>query len=67
MLSIEFYIFSAMPGQAKKIVERMKADKNINYDEDWKVITLFVGGNDLCDFCGSGKVKVNQRFRVSFY
>ncbi|XP_060560339.1 phospholipase B1, membrane-associated-like [Ruditapes philippinarum] len=53
----------AMPGQAKTIVERMKADKNINYDEDWKVITLFVGGNDLCDFCGSGKVKVNQCFR----
>lgn len=47
----------AMPGQAKKIVKRMKADKNINFEEDWKVITLFVGGNDLCDFCGKDKEK----------
>lgn len=50
-----------MPGQAKLIVERMKADKNINFDEDWKVITLFVGGNDLCDFCGKDKVTVKWK------
>ena len=51
-----------MPGQARTIVDRMKADKNINFDEDWKVITLFVGGNDLCDYCGSEKVSVFTQF-----
>ena len=39
----------------------MKADKNINMDEDWKVITLFVGGNDLCDFCD------NEVFFILYY
>ncbi|XP_045185394.2 phospholipase B1, membrane-associated-like [Mercenaria mercenaria] len=46
-----------MPDQAKTLVDRMKADKNINFEEDWKVITLFVGGNDLCDYCGKEKEK----------
>ncbi|KAL4237742.1 hypothetical protein ACF0H5_002454 [Mactra antiquata] len=41
----------AIPGQARTLVERMKKNKNINFDEDWKVITLFIGGNDLCSFC----------------
>ena len=42
---------SAMPGQAEKLVERMKKESNIDFENDWKVITIFVGGNDLCDFC----------------
>lgn len=25
--------------------------QNINFQEDWKIITLFIGGNDLCDVC----------------
>lgn len=25
--------------------------QSINFQEDWKIITLFIGGNDLCDFC----------------
>jgi len=32
-------------------VKRMKADKNIDFDKDWKMVTLFIGGNDLCDYC----------------
>ncbi|WAR18503.1 PLB1-like protein [Mya arenaria] len=30
-----------MPGQAELIVKRMKEDKTIDYDNDWKLITLF--------------------------
>ncbi|KAK7906633.1 hypothetical protein WMY93_015245 [Mugilogobius chulae] len=37
--------------QAKALVTRMKEDLKINFTEDWKVITIFIGGNDLCDFC----------------
>ena len=44
-------VYSAMPGQAVKLVDRMKSDSNIDMKKDWKVITLFVGGNDLCDYC----------------
>lgn len=25
--------------------------QRINFESDWKVISLFVGGNDICDHC----------------
>lgn len=25
--------------------------QRINFHEDWKVITVLIGGNDLCDYC----------------
>ncbi|XP_066532925.1 phospholipase B1, membrane-associated-like [Hoplias malabaricus] len=37
--------------QARTLVTRMKNDSRINFHSDWKVITLFIGGNDLCDSC----------------
>lgn len=40
-----------MPGQARTLVDKMKSNKDIDFQNDWKVITLFIGGNDLCDFC----------------
>ncbi|KAG9347334.1 hypothetical protein JZ751_004901, partial [Albula glossodonta] len=40
-----------MPGQARLLVDKMKTDTRINFEADWKVITLFIGGNDLCDHC----------------
>ena len=51
---------SAMPGQAEKLVERMKKESNIDFENDWKVITIFVGGNDLCDFCDN-KVRPSKK------
>ncbi|KAJ7340976.1 hypothetical protein JRQ81_004263 [Phrynocephalus forsythii] len=40
-----------LPSQARRLIELMKSDSNINFQEDWKLITLFIGGNDLCDHC----------------
>uniref|UniRef100_A0A8C3SBS1 Phospholipase B1 n=1 Tax=Chelydra serpentina TaxID=8475 RepID=A0A8C3SBS1_CHESE len=40
-----------VPSQARKLVDLMKNDTRINFQEDWKLITLFIGGNDLCNFC----------------
>ncbi|XP_008311698.1 phospholipase B1, membrane-associated [Cynoglossus semilaevis] len=37
--------------QARALVARMKNDSRIDFKNDWKVITVFIGGNDLCDFC----------------
>lgn len=52
MLDAIFSVFSRdMPGQAVELVERMKCDKKIDFENDWKMITMFVGGNDLCDYC----------------
>ncbi|XP_069743819.1 phospholipase B1, membrane-associated isoform X2 [Narcine bancroftii] len=38
-------------GQVRKLLKLMKNDSRINFQEDWKIITLFIGGNDLCDYC----------------
>ncbi|KAM4600980.1 phospholipase B1, membrane-associated-like [Polymixia lowei] len=40
-----------MPEQVRALVQRMKKDSRVNFETDWKVITMFVGGNDVCDHC----------------
>ncbi|CAL8314792.1 unnamed protein product [Lota lota] len=40
-----------LPKQVKALVNRMKSDSRINFESDWKVITMFIGGNDACDHC----------------
>ncbi|KAM4713138.1 phospholipase B1, membrane-associated-like [Anableps anableps] len=40
-----------IPSQVHALVNRMKTDTNINFESDWKLITVFVGGNDLCAYC----------------
>ncbi|KAL4648972.1 phospholipase B1, membrane-associated-like [Arapaima gigas] len=40
-----------MLGQVRILVNKMKNDERINFSADWKVITMFVGGNDLCEHC----------------
>ncbi|XP_043836931.1 phospholipase B1, membrane-associated [Dromiciops gliroides] len=42
-----------LPSQARRLVNLMKNDTRINFQEDWKIITLFIGGNDLCDSCNN--------------
>ncbi|XP_053538589.1 phospholipase B1, membrane-associated [Ictalurus punctatus] len=37
--------------QAQALITRMTSDSRINFQNDWKVITLFIGGNDLCEQC----------------
>ncbi|CAG9795364.1 unnamed protein product [Diatraea saccharalis] len=34
--------------QAKIIIARMKASSDIDYERDWKMVTIFLGANDLC-------------------
>uniref|UniRef100_A0A8C3CPA2 Phospholipase B1, membrane-associated n=1 Tax=Cairina moschata TaxID=8855 RepID=A0A8C3CPA2_CAIMO len=40
-----------VPAQVRRLVDRMKNDTRINLQTDWKLVTLFIGGNDLCKFC----------------
>ncbi|XP_063775486.1 phospholipase B1, membrane-associated [Pseudophryne corroboree] len=40
-----------MPTQVRALIDQMSQDKRINFENDWKVITVFVGANDLCAFC----------------
>ncbi|XP_071833859.1 phospholipase B1, membrane-associated-like [Apostichopus japonicus] len=40
-----------MPGQAWELVERILADPEVDNENDWKVVTMFIGTNDLCQHC----------------
>lgn len=41
-----------MTYQAKSLIKRMKADRRVNMKRDWKLLTIFVGNNDVCsDMC----------------
>ncbi|XP_060790814.1 phospholipase B1, membrane-associated [Neoarius graeffei] len=40
-----------LPSQTRALITRMASDSRIDFQNDWKVITLFIGGNDLCEFC----------------
>lgn len=48
-----------MPGQARLLVKKMKNTKTIDYENDWKLVTLFIGGNDLCQYCDESNLKVH--------
>ncbi|XP_072407470.1 phospholipase B1, membrane-associated [Chiloscyllium punctatum] len=45
-----------MPKQARTLVQLMKNSSEINFKQDWKVITLFIGANDLCEYCMNKEV-----------
>ncbi|XP_066282973.1 phospholipase B1, membrane-associated-like [Branchiostoma lanceolatum] len=56
--------FSAdMAKQAKDLVQRMKDSKEINFEEDWKVVTMLIGFKDLCDFCNDKKLFSAENYR----
>jgi phospholipase B1 len=41
-----------MPGQANLLIDRMKkALGDSKFSSDWKLVTFFIGGNDLCAYC----------------
>ncbi|PNF40544.1 hypothetical protein B7P43_G08164 [Cryptotermes secundus] len=41
-------ITSDMPFQAELLVKRMRSDKRVDYENDWKMVTIMIGSNDFC-------------------
>ncbi|XP_030070536.1 phospholipase B1, membrane-associated isoform X2 [Microcaecilia unicolor] len=39
------------PEQTRNLVDSLKTYPGISFENDWKVVTIFIGGNDLCDYC----------------
>nr|XP_061843242.1 phospholipase B1, membrane-associated-like isoform X1 [Nerophis lumbriciformis] len=37
--------------QMRSLVDRMKKDYAINFELDWKVITVLIGASDICEHC----------------
>ncbi|XP_070698636.1 phospholipase B1, membrane-associated-like isoform X2 [Pempheris klunzingeri] len=42
---------SGIPGQVRRLIDTMKIDSTVDFENDWKLVTLFIGGNDLCQYC----------------
>ncbi|XP_068195022.1 phospholipase B1, membrane-associated-like [Antennarius striatus] len=42
---------TGIPGQVRRLIDTMKNDSNVDFENDWKLVTLFIGGNDLCQYC----------------
>ncbi|XP_068108269.1 phospholipase B1, membrane-associated-like isoform X2 [Hyperolius riggenbachi] len=54
-----------LPQQARHLIDTLKTLPDVNYKEDWKVITIFIGGNDLCDFCKNKTLYSAESFILS--
>ncbi|XP_063708818.1 phospholipase B1, membrane-associated-like [Culicoides brevitarsis] len=39
-----------LPGMAQVLVERMKKDPRVNFEKDWKMVTIAIGANDICSY-----------------
>ncbi|XP_063719152.1 phospholipase B1, membrane-associated-like [Symsagittifera roscoffensis] len=37
--------------QAKNLIKDLQDDPEYDYDNDWKLVTVFIGGNNLCQIC----------------
>jgi len=44
-------INSDLLGQAQWLVEKLKANKQINMAKDWKMLSVWIGSNNLCVIC----------------
>lgn len=55
-----------MPEQAMTLIDRMLNDTTIDYENDWKVITILVGGNDLCGYCGNNDDNAPEMYTMRF-
>uniref|UniRef100_A0AAQ5ZM89 Phospholipase B1, membrane-associated n=1 Tax=Amphiprion ocellaris TaxID=80972 RepID=A0AAQ5ZM89_AMPOC len=42
---------SGIPGQIRHMIDTMKNDATVDFQNDWKLVTIFIGGNDLCQYC----------------
>lgn len=39
-----------LPYMTKALVERIRRDRRVDFKRDWKLVTVCMGGNDICSF-----------------
>ena len=47
--------------EVQELIHKLKTDPKYDWEKDWKMLTLFIGGNNLCQFC------VDERSRPVSY
>lgn len=54
-----------MLGQAQWLVSQLQANPNIDMKNDWKVVTLWIGSNNLCDVCDNQPNNNGDNFQAN--
>ncbi|GJQ87242.1 hypothetical protein Trydic_g8471 [Trypoxylus dichotomus] len=50
-------ISSDLPYMTKILLKRITSDSRVNIKEDWKMIIIFMGSNNFCQFCFDGSIE----------
>uniref|UniRef100_A0A183F5S0 Phospholipase B1, membrane-associated n=1 Tax=Heligmosomoides polygyrus TaxID=6339 RepID=A0A183F5S0_HELPZ len=54
-------IAADLPGQARTLVSLLHShSESVDYDNDWKLLNIFIGGNDMCSFCLDQKLQPSE-------
>ncbi|KAK7909752.1 hypothetical protein WMY93_014436 [Mugilogobius chulae] len=40
-----------LPGQTRNLIDTLRGHEGLNFEEDWKLLTILMGMNDICDYC----------------
>ncbi|KAF0023290.1 hypothetical protein F2P81_023920 [Scophthalmus maximus] len=40
-----------LPGQTRYLIDTLRSYEGLNFEEDWKLLTILMGMNDICDYC----------------
>uniref|UniRef100_A0A3B3BC42 Si:dkey-177p2.18 n=1 Tax=Oryzias melastigma TaxID=30732 RepID=A0A3B3BC42_ORYME len=40
-----------LPGQTRHLIDTLRGYEGLNFEEDWKLLTILMGMNDICDYC----------------
>jgi len=57
-------INSDMMSQATWLVQQLKANTKININTDWKLLTIWIGSNNLCDVCDNANNNNGNNFET---
>ncbi|XP_033102857.1 phospholipase B1, membrane-associated-like [Anneissia japonica] len=51
-----------LEGQAQNLVAKIKEDPEVDIESDWKIVTIFIGGNDLCQSCKKPEERTAENY-----
>ncbi|XP_030201943.1 phospholipase B1, membrane-associated isoform X1 [Gadus morhua] len=40
-----------LPGQTRYLIDTLRNYEGLTFEEDWKLLTILIGMNDICDYC----------------
>ena len=62
-MAVSGAVTTELPSQASRLVDKLRGDGDIDIDNEWKLVTIFIGGNDLCRGC----VEIEKFSALRFY